>query len=138
MAARKETTLTGFGNVYGRPLLWGLIAGIGVILLLFAAFSLAASAAGAPVSMLPTMVVAALVLGGFSGGFVTARTLGGKGLIAGAMTGCVLALTVLIAMSIAKREIPQTGELLRGLILAVSAMIGGVAGIGQNPKRKRR
>lgn len=139
MAALSEKkSMTGFGGGYGRPLLCGLIAGvigIGAMMLLCA---FGASAAGAPVSVLPMLVIAALVAGGFIGGFAAAKSLGRKGLLVGAAIGILLSLILLVAASLYQKGLPEINGLTKCLILVVSAMIGGVLGVSSRPKRRRR
>ncbi len=76
----------------------------------------------------------ATAFGGFASGFITSKILKSGGLVNGAITGGVLFLIVLVISLFADRGGLTLNTLFNFLIIMLSALIGGVLGVGGKKK----
>ena len=110
--------------------------GLAATLLAMCLFALALSAGGLPGRAALPLSGAALAIGAFSGGFLTARLLRERGLLAGAATGIWLFMLCCAVGAIAGVTGSGSAILFRVLIAASAAAIGGIAGV--NVRRRVR
>jgi putative membrane protein (TIGR04086 family) len=122
-----------------RQVLAGIAAGgvtAGGALALFAALMVRS---GATAALTAALATAAVCLGSFSAGYVTARTRASGGLLCGGVCGalCVLILAVLCAVSGVRTV--SAAALIRAALILLAGCIGGMLGLRRaaQPHRHR-
>lgn len=133
--ARRKAETSGIVNLL-KPLAFGTVAGVVVTAAILMLFSLLLSSNSLPQGILTPMAIAALCMGSFAGGGVSAKLTGERGLLMGAGTGLLLFLVLLIAGSAVQLVGLDALLFLRLTLMVISASLGGV--IGVNLKKRRR
>ena len=121
---------------YAVALAVGGGGGLAALLFAMCLFALAMSAGKLPGSAALLFSGAALVIGAFAAGFLTARLLRKKGLLAGAVSGVWMFMLCCVVGAIAGAEFSGGAILFRMIIAVAAAAIGGVVGV--NIKRRVR
>ena len=118
-----------------RPVLIGTV--VGAICCLAVLFVFAAIMAGQDIPQMAVtpMAVVAAAIGGFFGGFTSARAAGSRGLLYGAACGALLYLIVMIAGFSVLKDIRGLYALIKLLVMVVCAAVGGVAGVNSHRRR---
>lgn len=133
--ARRKAETSGIVLLW-KPLAFGTVAGVVAIVGILMLFSLLLSSNSPPQGVLTPMAIAALCIGSFVGGGVSAKLAGEKGLIMGAGTGLLLFFVLLIAGTAVQLVGLDALLFLRLTLLLISASLGGVVGV--NLKKRRR
>jgi putative membrane protein (TIGR04086 family) len=119
-----------------KPILSGLIVGLIIIALLFVVFAFGMSFFILPTSSAAITASISVAVGAFFGGFVAAKKLTQKGLIAGAICGFAIFLIFTVIGMAAFKTAPSTNTVIRLLIFVLAGSIGGIIGVGNADKRK--
>ncbi len=136
MERRKENQNEN-AKAYLIPLSKGFAVGVvSFFLLLLAAAFIVGKIKPSP-SVLSGLLIPVLILAGFLGGFVAAKSYGQKGLFLGGAAGGMLGVIELLAALLVSGAFPPPEVWVKGMILLISGMIGGYFGVNQ-PKRRRR
>ena len=126
------------GKIFNKiALSTGIGAGTGIIVSsLFITILAGILAIGnIPAMLIAPVTVFVIVVGGFFGGFVSARICGEKGLICGAFSGIVFFMILWISGGILGAGGFGMGAVIKSLMIIFSASLGGIIGVNYN-KRK--
>lgn len=116
--------------------LLGVLSGVVLSVLLLVLFSVLMVVRDLPTGAIMPLAYTALAGGGFCGGVVAGRVLRRRGLPAGAATGLLYALVLLLCGALLGQAAMGGSALLK---LAVCAAAGGVGGVlGCNMRARRR
>lgn len=119
-----------------KPLLFGAIVGLVVIILVLVLLALIMSFGILPISAAPALSSVSIAVGAFSAGFITAKKFGKNGLLIGALCGAVLfALFTIIGLA-AFATSPSASTLIRLIVFITASAVGGIIGVGGSDKRK--
>ncbi len=119
-----------------KPVIWGVAASIATILIISVIAALIISKIGSGIGLTDYISTAALAVGCFVGGLVSAKLLKEMGLIIGAVTGAVsFIIIVLAAIAIANSNI-GTVFLVRLAICVLASGIGGIIGVNSANRQK--
>lgn len=121
---------------YIKPVLVGTAVGAAVTALVLTALSLLLSLQDIPQMLITPMVLVALGLGAFTGGWVTAALVHEKGLFLGLCCGVLLFAAIFICgQAVNKSEIGAAAAI--KLVAALTAgAFGGVFGVNYKKRRK--
>lgn len=124
---------------YMRSVILGALVGliICILILLIASFLLAGGRI--PESMMPQIVMAAALLGAFTGSFISVKSVKSKALLTGLLCGVSLYLFIVLIGLIFDMNYGSPGNGL-GIIISVllGSLAGGILGAGGKGKTKRR
>ena len=112
-------------------------AGIGMISASALIFMLAGvfGAVNIPSAVIPPMISAVLIFGGFCGGFSGARISGEKGILCGMLSGVIIFTAVWIIGGILSIGGFGIAAITKALMIALSGSIGGIIGVNYNKRR---
>ena len=121
---------------YLKPILLGTAAGAVVIAFVLMLLSLLLSLQNIPQMLIMPMVLLALAIGSFAGGWVSAKAVHEKGMILGLCCGALLFIVLLlIGQGIEENSV----GILAAIKLVVSLMCGAFGGVfGVNYKKRRK
>ena len=117
-------------------LLWGLLSGAAAIAVGILACAFVLTKLDLPESAAVSMGTACIAIGAAVAGFVTARIRGSQGMVAGAMTGGVMFL-IMVIVSVLVSGTQFTVVTFVRLMLCISlSALGGIVGVNLAAKRK--
>ncbi len=117
-----------------RPLLVGCGVGAAVGAVVLMALAMAISIKDMPQSLVEPLAVFAIALGGFCGGFFSARIARGKGLLLGICCGTIL-FCVLALFGVGREGLGMAG-LIRLIVILLCSGAGGVLGVNIRSRRR--
>ena len=119
-----------------KPLLFGAIFGLVIIILVLMLLALIMSFGVLPISAAPALSSVSVAIGAFFAGFIAAKKFGKNGILIGALCGAVLfALFTIIGLA-AFATAPSASTLIRLIVFVTAAAVGGIIGVGGQDKRK--
>lgn len=119
-----------------KPLLFGLLAGIIASMLALMLFAAVFVSQGLPDSAAMPLAISSMCIGAFLGGFVTAKSYGVNGLLAGGLSGLLFFLILYASGAVMKQINLGTLALVKVLASVLCGCIGGILGVNSSPKRK--
>lgn len=131
-----KTDKAGIFGLWLRPELMGLIAGSAVTLIITVLAALLFSVGNISLTLATAASTAAVALGGFCGGFVTAVKLKKNGLLCGMLCGFLLFICITTVSLIAFHAAPGAATLTRLVVLIVAGGLGGIFGANKAARRK--
>ena len=117
--------------------LLGVLFGVVLSVLLLVLFSVLMVARGLPTGATMPLAYIALAGGGFCGGLVSGRALRRRGLIAGALTGLLYALLLLLCGALLGQAAFGGSMLLKLGVCAAAGGVGGILGCNMRARRRR-
>ncbi|MEG1779177.1 MAG: TIGR04086 family membrane protein [Oscillospiraceae bacterium] len=111
-----------------EPALWGIAAGLGTIIAVLTVMAVALSVGDIPQILVEPMVIAAVAMGGFSAGFISAKMVNSKGFFWAMLCGAVLfAMIMTVGLAVIHEGFGGIAFIKLFAILLFSA-IGGIVG----------
>lgn len=114
---------------YALALTAGSLGGIAVLAVLLCLFAFALSAGGLTGSSAPMFSSAALAVGAFVSGFITAKLIREHGLLVGALSGAWMFIIVCVVGAFVGVTELSGAALFRLAISAAAAALGGIVGV---------
>ena len=112
-----------------------LVGGVALFLAIFV-MGLILSGGNIPQAYAPPLATMAAGFGAFVSGFVMAKLCGSKGVVTGAAAGAALLLLVGCIALIVSGTVFTNSTLLRGVVMVLASVIGGMFGVNFKLKRK--
>lgn len=125
----KKPPVLGGIHVYGKPVLIGILAGVGTVFALTGAAALLFAVLRLTSAVVPAAAVLIVTAGGFFAGFAAAKSSGKRGLLVGGASALLLA-SILFAAGCAVSGIPEGTAYTRALVITAAGMLGGYLGVG--------
>ena len=125
-------------NLNEKLVIYGLSLLVGIILVIASMFlaSLLCLAADLPESLSSPISALCVGVGAFSAGFLASKKIKSGGVLNGAVCGVILYALVFLLSLIFSENGFSAISVLHLLIILISAMIGGILGVGAAAKRK--
>ncbi len=125
-------------NLNEKLVIYGLSLLVGIILVIASMFlaSLLCLAADLPESLSSPISALCVGVGAFSSGFLASKKIKSGGVLNGAVCGVILYALVFLLSLIFSENGFSAISVLHLLIILISAMIGGILGVGAAAKRK--
>ena len=123
------------GSIYAFSLGMGVLASALTALIISVLMAVAVSSLSLSPKLMPLLMTLTIALMGISGGYITSRILGKKGLLMGAFLGVIVAIILTMLSGLFTEFSPSAGGFVKLVVIIVSAMAGGVLGV--NAKQKR-
>lgn len=125
-----------FGNDFWRALLFGAAIGAAGITLLLFGMAFVLTLRDFSLSSTAVFSCVALGLGSAIGGFAASKRLGSRGMLIGAVTGCVLFVLILLASLIVSAGGITVFSLIKAVVVTASAALGGIGGVNIQKQEK--
>lgn len=125
---KKPPVLSGI-HAYCKPVLFGILAGVGTIFVLTGAAALLFAVLRLTSAAIPAAAVFIVTIGGFITGFLAAKISGKRGLLVGGCAALMVAI-LLLAAGCMFSGVPQGTAYTRTAVITAAGMLGGYLGVG--------